>query len=266
MGFDYDGARVVLKDLATFHAVPIALKLKKRQVFEDKIKKNTIRPEFKPPEPKEGDKPHGPPGAENEVWFEILESYDQCKLYVPKIRQFMEDMKEQGISFWELKDKREPFATLSHNDMWGNNTMQIIMKQKLLKNKFVDFQGYSYDSPARDLLFFLFSSVQLGVLKQHFDDLIEFYYENFLGVLVELGCDSSPFSHEKFQVELKATAPHELFHAIMMARVIYGKKGEFAMDLNANPQDHVLTKNDLNDMMIDRAVYILQCCGRRGWI
>lgn len=265
VGFDYDGAKIILKDLAIFHAVPLALKLKKRQLFEEKVKKNLIREDFKPPEPKEGEEPREPPGMDAEVWFEVLETREECKLYIPRLRKNYEEMRKNQKSFWD-RVKREPFATISHNDMWMNNTMQVVREGEIVKNKFVDFQVYSYDSPGHDLLFFIWSSVQLPVIKKHFNEFLKHYYNNFMEVIQELGCDCVPFTYAVFEEELKISALNELIHNMMMSRVIYAKKGEFAIDMSAEPGKNRLKKEDITEIMRERAAYTIQICGRRGWI
>lgn len=221
---------------------------------------------FEPPKPKEGEEPRPPPsGGDFIIWLNLLETYEQCKLYIPRLKKIMDDFKENSQSIFG-QPKREPFATISHNDMWVNNTMQVTRGGKVVKNKLVDFQVYTYDSPAKDLLFFIWSSVQLPVLKKHFHDLVSFYYSTFSGILQKLGCELSPFTYDKFEEEMKASAVSELFHVIMMTRVIYGKKGEFAIDLSAGPGGFKLKEQDITDNMKERVAHIIQTSGRKGWI
>lgn len=259
------GAKVVLQDLATFHAVPIAMKLKRRKAFEENVRKH-LNFNFGPPKPKEGEEPKPPPGAnDNEVWFQLLEEQSQCKLYVPRLRRIMQEYKENRAAGFE-RPKREPFATISHNDMWVNNTMQVIKNGKVDKNKLVDFQVYNYESPAQDLLFFIWSSVQVPVVRDHFGELIDWYYKNFLEVLTELGCGISPFNESKFEEELKASAAMQLFHALMMIRVIMAKKGSYAMDMSADPGQHQLKKEDITPAMLEKVACAVVICGKKGWI
>lgn len=257
---------MILKDLATFHAVPIALKLKKRQLFENKIKKNFGKPTFGPPKPKEGETSPPPTGGAQKMWLDALENNDQCKLYVQRLKKTVEESKDDTMKSFFEKPKREPFATISHNDMWVNNTMQIFQGSKMLKNKFVDFQMYTYDSPARDLLFFVWSSVELPVVKRRFNDLLKYYHSQLLGVLQRLGCDTTPFSYEKFEIELKESALHVLFQCFMMFIVIFGKKGSFALDMTADPGQVPFKKEDITESLQERAASMIQNFGRRGWI
>lgn len=253
LGFDYEGAKFILKDLATFHAVPLVLKLKKPKLFEEKILKYLDKSDFKLPEPKEGKESKNP----MEVWFETLESRKNCKLYLPKLIDFFNLMKKNPKMWWGGRDKREPFATVSHNDLWVNNTMQTFKDGKMVKNKFVDFQAYGYDSPARDLLFFIWANVQLSVIKEHFYDLLEYYRVSFLDVLNELGCKAAlRFTYEEFVEEIKYSAKFTILQAISMMKTIFREKGKSAMEEN----EHIC------DALLDRCALVIQICGKNGWM
>lgn len=250
-----------------FHAVPLALKLKKRKVFEEKIKKNLIRPDFKPPEPKEGEEGPKPPDFIFDIWINALETREECKLYLSGLRNIFDFVKSNPGAMFGKRDVREPFATISHNDLWVNNTMQVFEDGKLVKNKLVDFQMYSYGSPACDLLFFIWSSVQLPVIKKRFDDLIKHYYDNFIGVLTELGCNVEAFSYDKFDEELKAATKFEFCHNLMFSKVIFMEKGKLAFDMNAKrgPEPPPV-KEVISDVVLDRIATILRICGKKGWM
>lgn len=253
---------MILKDLATFHAVPLALKLEDPQLFDEQIKKHLIRPVFKFPEPKEGKEP---PSLSFNAWLEALESFPNCTPHLPNLKKIVDEIMQNPASIFGRREKRrEPFATISHNDLWVNNTMQVFQGTKMLKNKFVDFQVYSYDSPAHDLLFSIWSSVRGSVIKEHFDDLVDYYYKNFQEVLAQLGCDVAPFGPDEFEEELKIASKFEILHTFMMTRPIFAEKGQFAFDMSKGPV--AVTKEELTDVVLDRCQLVTEICGRRGWI
>lgn len=252
-----------------FHAVPLALKLKKRKVFDEKIMTHLIRPDFQPPKPKEGDQrpPPPPPEFAFDIWLEALESREGCKLYLSGLRNIFEFVKSNPGAMFGKMNVREPFATIRHNDLWVNNTMQVFEDGKLVKNKLVDFQMYTYGNPACDLLFFIWSSVQLSVIKEHFNDLINHYYDNFVGVLTELGCNVDAFSFDKFNEELKDATKLEFFHNIMFSKVIFMEKGKLAFDMNVKPGSQPPpTRESISEVVLDRVATILKICGKKGWI
>lgn len=267
ISFDLESAQIILKDLASFHAVPIAMKLKQRHAFESKVKKYIPAPFFGPPTQNEDKMPSAPPpvGGPTKMWFDLLEQNPSCKLYIPRLRQIVAEFRTH-IQEKSKRPKREPFATLCHSDMWVNNTMQIFEDGKLVKNKFVDFQTYTYDSPGLDILFFIWSSIQLPVLKQNFNHLLKYYHSNFVEVLQELGCDISSFSYDKFEIELKESALDVLFKCFIMFLFIFGKKGSFAVDLSVAPDELSFPEECFSDSMKDRAALMIQVFGRNGWI
>ncbi|CAH1179020.1 unnamed protein product [Phaedon cochleariae] len=266
-GFDFDGAKTVLKDLAHFHAVPVAMKLLEPKLFQEKIQKIfDIKPPSPPkkPEGKPDEPPPPMPALTKELMVAVLEEDDKC---VPAIPSFLEMIeKQRSISFEEMLNmkQREPFATMAHMDMWLNNTMQKLdHKNRPIKNKFVDFQVLSYASPVRDLLFLLITSVQLSVLKTRFDYLLKYYHDNFTKVLKELGCDLTPFSYENFIEEVKAMAPASIEHgSFFLLIIVSGKKG-----VAADPtQAAKLVKDDLDQKAREKFRFIIHEAYKRGWM
>lgn len=129
-----DGAKLVIKDLAVFHAVPIALKLTKPDIFKTKVKKNCLKPFF-------------PEASENQEflprshWFPYIEQIDECKPYLEQVATIWDEISEDTSSdSYILKPRNEPFPSIQHGDMWCNNTMQKSEDGKLIKNKLIDFQ------------------------------------------------------------------------------------------------------------------------------
>ncbi|CAG9831175.1 unnamed protein product [Diabrotica balteata] len=114
-GFDLATAKMILKSLAEFHAIPVAIKQRIIRLSKRTLKRILLCDEF-----------------------------------------------------------REPFATITHRDLWVNNIMVKQVENTTKEVKIVDFQLYSYDSPAADIFFFVFSSVNFDVLRNHVDDLFKY--------------------------------------------------------------------------------------------
>ncbi|KAJ8977761.1 hypothetical protein NQ317_001125 [Molorchus minor] len=145
IGFNLEEAELILKNLATFHSVPLAIKLKKPDVFEKKIKPY-LAPFIPPDDP--------PPNGENKetmttVILEIFQDSYKCIPYIPKLKRIFEGAKEASKT-----PPKEPFATVTHGDTWVNNIMLKFKNNKPFKLKFVDFQVCDYKSPGSDLFFF----------------------------------------------------------------------------------------------------------------
>lgn len=204
--------------------------------------------------------PHGAPGLPN-VIFQILQDQEQLKQFIPKLKE-LHPMFPGSVG----EPNSNPFKTVVHNDMWVNNTMQTSENGKLVKNKFVDFQMYSCGSPAQDVVFFIWSSVQLDVVKKNFDTLLKFYFDQFLENLEELCCDVSFYSFDKFIEEVASIAPHEWAHICMMCMVIFGKKGVAAFSPTGPPDSDMFKIEDVTENAKARIINATNFFVNRGWI
>ncbi|XP_066998749.2 uncharacterized protein [Anabrus simplex] len=214
-GLDLKHSELVVSKLAQFHALPIALKHKKPKVFEKTVSKATAFSNFV-----------GGTGNLEKDLESILKSMKQlipeCGSYEARIRAHC----DQYVKLANKSLQKEPFATIVHNDFWTNNIMFLYNNTHPTDVKFVDFQITLLCSPVKDLIFFLFSSVQDEVLKEHYDHLINLYYLNFINSLKRVGCDISAFSYLKFLDEINEFAPTQFYHVLFMLNVIYAQKSD----------------------------------------
>lgn len=205
-----------------------------------------------------------PPGEHVEMpgtdtLIQILEEDEGCKPFVSKLQKSFE---------LEITDKfnyREPYATLSHRDMWVNNFMVKSEGGKVTKIKFVDFQVYSYESPVRDLIFFLFTSVQIDVLKEHADYFLDFYYKQFIGNLNKLHCPVEEFTREKFMEEIYYNGIYEIAHILgMLVFVVHGGKNG-SSDKPGEPPAFP-TKEQISSEVKKRTCWIFKEFVKRKWL
>lgn len=120
-----------------------------------------------------------------------------------------------------------PYTSIAHCDLWTNNIMFTCGKQKNLQTiakvqcylyhrllhfcslfisdalgrvnqvKFCDYQLYAYDSFAHDLIFFLFSSVNNDVRRQHIEHFFRYYHQHLIATLTLLGCPIDDYTYDK---------------------------------------------------------------------
>ncbi|XP_050294683.1 uncharacterized protein LOC126734894 [Anthonomus grandis grandis] len=234
-GFDLNGAKKILTTIAEFHATVLAIKIKKPEIFHTKI--NPYLTELVL------DK--APP-------FELGNLLEQN----PATAHLASKVKQKIVEKKHVKKQREPWATISHNDLWVNNIM--VKKSRdgdIQEVKLVDFQAPDLASPACDLLFFLFSSVQEPVLRFHFDRLVQWYFKEAINTLSKYKVNLEQFTFESFKEELKAESHREMYHAMFMLNVVLGPKGglpempgkapEWSPNGNSNPRKQAAT----NDFM-----------------
>ncbi|VEN61231.1 unnamed protein product [Callosobruchus maculatus] len=242
VGFDYAQAQVVLRRLAQFHAVPLALKLKDRATFDDKV-----MPLMECSRPKRDLKPEKE--REKDDTFEnILKECQDCVRALPMLHKekFLE-IKRDNFS--------EPISTLVHKDMWLNNVMLRPRDQDV---KIVDFQAYTYDTPATDLIFFLSGSVNIDVLKKHFDELLRYYNDNFADTLKKLDCDTAPFTYEYLMDEIGGCMDREFCHCVIFTTlVVFGEK---------NKKANFDEKPKVSQTQKERIWWMVREFLKRGWL
>ncbi|XP_055919220.1 uncharacterized protein LOC129951204 isoform X2 [Eupeodes corollae] len=222
--FDYDHTMLVLKYLANFHALPIALRQKQPTKFHNDIFSNFRRYDIS----KEMT-PEVETDFKEQVFEEVRQALgDDIKAYfrylelVKMYHEFMGNPEEceDGL-----------FTTIAHYDLWTNNIMikydQFGAPDKL---KIVDFQITQYESLMHDLIFFLLTSVETSLVEDHFYVLLSCYYSEFIKCLERTKCKTDEYSFEKFLAEMERIAPVQIHHAVFMARVLLAEETSLPED------------------------------------
>lgn len=236
-GFDLKTTEAIVVALANLHSVTVALKIKNPQIFQENIRLHLppmkgfsdISDEIKE-------------GMKNNL-LKILEKNDEITPYLTTIKDYLNRGEK---AFEENTTAREPFATVCHNDFWVNNIMIKTINDQT-KIKILDFQIVDYGSPARDLIFFLYSSVQRDVIDKHSANFIQLYYKTFINTLERFKCDVTPFSFQVFNDELKYEAKaSQLFHCLVMLSPIYAVRGAVKEVKDLSPSDMLSTDRHEN--------------------
>ncbi|KAJ8936275.1 hypothetical protein NQ318_000153 [Aromia moschata] len=253
VGFDLATIKMILTDLATFHATSLALKVVKPEVFENKVRPHLTPIKLPSPLEREEHGGKGPYGVIHEVLEECAE-IEPIRSKVKEIQLFAKNVAER------------PFFTVAHGDVWVNNIMVKFEDGNPVDSKFVDFQNYGFRSPVADLLFLMWCSVEQKVLEENFDSLIKFYHENFVENLVQLKCDPAPFSFENFLEEIRAEVGNIIGQvAFMCTFVVFIKKDGISMGQDpSKPPD--LGMKDVTPEAKQRLRFILKKCHEKGWL
>ncbi|CAH0554097.1 unnamed protein product [Brassicogethes aeneus] len=237
VGFNLDEAKVVVKNMADFHATTLSYKIKNPENFDSKIKPFLDGMIFECKNGNQG----------------IL--YEKNKNLALEIVGNNDKGLFESVKYIIEKDylpDRELFSTICHYDFWVNNIM--VNKSEC---KFLDFQICRYLSLANDLIFFLLTSVQNDVVVENFDDLIQLHYDVFINILKKFQCDTSQFSFEVFQEELSFCSKRQFLHSISMLFVIFADV-KLPMDINAPIEP---SKNHLDKFHVILTIY-----QKKGWL
>ncbi|CAG9854565.1 unnamed protein product [Phyllotreta striolata] len=232
-GLDAEAVRLILRDLARFHATPVAFKLLDREEFDAKVMPCLV----------DSSVMEEVPHIRSVFHDSILEGALDCAELAPhwdRIRAVCEAVKSL-----KKPEPGEPWATVCHQDFWTSNTMIRKEGGRCVENKIVDLQLTGYDSGLKDLVFFLFTSVINEVLDEHFDEFLKIYYDAFIDTLKDYeGVDVGRFSWAGFNRELEIAASSEVYHILFMLKPICTERGA-VKNSPENFQDSDWTRKDL---------------------
>nr|CAD7405059.1 unnamed protein product [Timema poppensis] len=228
-GVDLAHTRLVMVQMARFHATAVALKVNKPQVFQDTVMKSCVFFKHEPPRKKEDGKEVEDKSDEFEKRFAMISKQVEM---LPELADKLDRMKanvkrtmEQNMG-GEPEEPSEPFASIFHDDLCVNNV---------------------YDSPAKDLLFFLFTSTEVGLVVDHFDDMVRLYHQTFTDWLTTLRCDTGPFSYKTFLTEINKVAPGEFSRVCGMLTPIHMLPNRGQDQANFNMRKMVEDKSNFSE-------------------
>ncbi|XP_018579181.1 uncharacterized protein LOC108917178 [Anoplophora glabripennis] len=226
LGFDLETTKYFLQQLARLHASFLAIKIKKTEIFKHKIKPYINKSE------------NTADTDEIKRVVSLMWGNEGCVSLIPRIRRAMSKRKPAP---------REPFSTIIHSNLWTDNIMVKLNSDKRDIIKIVDFQHYDYGSPAADVLFFLFTSVEISVLEGYLDELLRHYHTDFESDLQQFEIEDSSFSLGNFLKEVTIEATTAQFpHVFMKMKKIFSPN---------HSKEHE-----------ERAWYIVQEFAKRNWI
>lgn len=153
------------------------------------------------------------------VIIEILKESVSCVEIIPRIKKVLQNNGTDKTKF------STRFYTICHNDMWIKNILVKFDSRNPDKVKFVGHLFHTFDSPSKDIILFFLTSVQTRILRNNLDDLLRFYYINFIQVLEDLKISTSYYSFELFLKEFAMCTEQVICSALfVLLFVIYGKE------------------------------------------
>lgn len=241
--------------MAKFHALPIALRYlhpsiyaKKVKPFLNKIYMFAVMPET----------------FRDFIFNSALEHIES----VPEIAHLSPRIKNQmKVCVEHVNTSDKPFATIVHNDFCLNNVMiKSDSNGKPEQIKIVDFQITLEESLVHDLIFFLFTSIEMNILNEKFDDFIDYYFQHFYKFLEQIGCPLEDFSQEKFNAEIEKDAPLTLLHILCMLKVVMTRQDSMPEEFKDMSDKALMNKDLLGPEYFVKLREVILLMNKRGWI
>lgn len=235
---DFEHARMAVSELGRFHAMSFVLRDQKPEIFAEfkRMQAHTVLDML--------DNDISQSFLKNNYYTAIgtLET-DETEL-IGKMKHLKETYL-QKMTVCTADGAAEPFSVINHGDFWNNNIMYqyTTLNGKKIPSgiRFIDWQITQCCSPAMDLMYFLFSSTERELRRQHYDQLIDAYYESCSATMQRLGSDADHlFRFEDFNAQMKRFAQYGFIMALIVIPFIVVK----ATDI---PDMSELIENAVND-------------------
>ncbi|XP_011699954.1 PREDICTED: uncharacterized protein LOC105457151 [Wasmannia auropunctata] len=248
-GCDLEHSRIAIRAMARFHALGMATKYKRPEYFEElKIRSKCLELKMDEFERFQEDMLNRIAGDS-----QLAVHLDRCKTAVSI---------SSDLGIW-TKAPEEPWSTIIHSDFWVNNIMFHRDENGRVDDiKFVDFQNYLFLSPLREMIFFLFSSTDVS--EDEIEKLIDLYHETLLAVLDRMGCDTEPFTREKFDAKMFTDAKLESMHLFFMLKILTLDTQETELKLD-NMKNFMISYQG-NQSFIQRLRKVVFYFVKRDWI
>lgn len=253
-GLDRKHTEFAIDNLAKLHALTIALRMKKPELYERIAAEVLVEVSNETTEKCVNDMVKK---AQSD-----FEGIEEIKPYLDRINRTIEC---NGQAKKNPEKPEEPWPTLIHNDFWVNNMMfRHNEKGEPVDMKMVDFQLCLCDYGMKDLIFFLISSANKEILDNHLDDMFELYYSCFVRMLKTLKVDTQRFSKQKFDEILNRCGPEKFSQCVMMIQVIQAPKRN-SSEKTVEGSDVFINISD-NEIYRQKLMHTVTLFDKRGWL
>lgn len=175
--------------------------------------------------------------------LEVVKTIPELEAYVEKFEEYQENIIPRQINVF-VRDGTQ-FNCLNHGDVWTNNLMfkknedgeveELLFVSISTRVKFVllilfffqiDYQEGYYGSPAIDLNFFFYTSIQDDVLENHLDELIELYQSTLSDTLSALEYKSNIPTLQNIKTMIRKKFDHALISTFCVLPMYFNENPE----------------------------------------
>ncbi|KAJ0171988.1 hypothetical protein K1T71_012751 [Dendrolimus kikuchii] len=197
-GIDLDHCKLSFKGLAQYHALSFAMKDQDLEGFKEIS--NAIFETY----------------YDDRLWdwygrfwkriFEIaidaVEKEYPNSIYVDKIKEFSNP--ERYKDMVKATTNTKETGVISHGDSWTNNFLYKYVNERPVDVKLIDFQLTRCATAVLDVTFFIYACTTKPLRDQHYDELLDYYYEVLSTQIREMGSDAEKvYSKTVFLEEIR---------------------------------------------------------------
>ncbi|XP_031633860.1 uncharacterized protein LOC116347423 [Contarinia nasturtii] len=253
IGFNTNETLAILKVLAKYHALGIAIRRLKSTLYNTKIDPYT--------------KSHSLWKENDNATYELI--YGELK----RVLNLTSEMSDAVDNMYAMHEKYmkdfsiaidTPYTTVVHGDLWFNNIM-IRKDTKSIKVKIYDFQTYFYESFVFDLSYFLFTSVGNIDLNANFTLFVDYYISEFQKMMNLLKCPMDDYTHEKMWHEFRERAKFSSFFIIFHTKVANANY-DLMPSLDKLDKDPLRLSTPASKAAIDQWKFIIDVFMRNGLV
>lgn len=209
---DEEHLRLMIKNIALYHSVPYALRIKGDPKLDELASK--LSPfSFLSDTGEELGAYKRLLSVGMQRFFDLVEknsTYQYDEAFMENCKRFKKNHLENGALklMQSILKKDEIFSIILHGDYNRNN---VLFKYEQLDGfdnptgiKMYDFQEIRYATPVIDIAFFMYMNIHSSLREQLWDNLLEYYHETLVESLIDiLKCDKDderlkPYSFENF--------------------------------------------------------------------
>ncbi|XP_017843919.2 uncharacterized protein LOC108600703 [Drosophila busckii] len=247
--YDLAHTVLILHYLAKFHALPIALRLKKPKVFYEKI-----RPHFNKFDMNENMDPSMKDMLSTETIADVKLVAKDNEKDIKRVDELFELYNACNAG---LEADDGPYTSITHMDLWINNLMVKYDETGVpAKLKFIDFQITQYESVVHDIIFLLLSSVDTKVVEENYHHLLRIYYNEFINTLNRMNVCTKAYSFESFMAEVQRVAHLQIPHALFMVKVVLADNSTLPSEFKDMDMS-VLSKNRGKETILNKVADIM---------
>ncbi|XP_060646848.1 uncharacterized protein LOC132784939 [Drosophila nasuta] len=222
---DREHAEMTLEKLALFHATSKVLSERQPGIFKDKYERCFFNKHTRGYQPM----------MENLIKALEISLRDDEELY-PRYGEKLKRVAEHIMEYCErvMEPKKDDFLTLCHGDLWTTNIMFHNNDEGRPDNViFIDFQFSVWNSPAIDLQYFFWTSLQEDLCHT---EMVQFYHTKLVHALKNLNFKGHIPSLFEFQQQFQARSFYAIFAGLaFLACMMHVGKEELSIQRAISP-------------------------------